>query len=474
MLETLARGGAAALPFTLSANLLAQAPAAPSNVRLTYGSDPQPGPDGSGRAVISPSDLRFLGFYRFPSSVGEMFLSSPAFARRVVNGRTRLFTNGDHRNGDWPLLEFEVPSTAPNPAIGDAPPLGLVRDWGHYRTGRVVTNNSTNPNYPGGLYWDESRQVLYWTYADAYTPNYWFPNVSATVLNDSAGTLASYGPWATSWLPQRTLGSMCEIPAWFATAYTGGRRVGMSAFPSSGASGGPWGACLSAARLPDPGAAPDPWNTSQRSIENHGLLLHDLQHRQSRDANYKVCGWNVPYDSGKGGTMSPGQPIWGTQDPGSGTVDAMKNCLWIDLPEKHGVLFFGQLATTPAGYSAPGDPDGHIHIWYGPGTCVHGQADAFFQATGPATHYRQVMGWIYNPNDLIGTAQGKTSLWGVRPTTDAFRFGNIAPIFNQKVHSRAWGGNAVFDPQTRRIYVAYLHWPHPASATQLCAVFGIA
>ena len=53
------------------------------------------------------------------------------------------------------------------------------------------------------------------------------------------------------------------------------------------------------------------------------------------------------------------------RDKAAGQDDSMLSCAWIDLPDKHGLLYFGQLVTTPVGYTAPGDPDGFVHMWYG-------------------------------------------------------------------------------------------------------------
>lgn len=452
----------------------AQLPSAPTRLRI--GDDPipppAPVPPPGTKAVLTPADLRLEGFYRFP--IADLFWNHPSFALRKVNGQTRLFCNANVDSGEYPLMEFAVPSSAPSLTHGSAPALTTVRNWGKYRAGHVITNNRDNPNYPGGLFWDDQTSTLWWTYADGYIPSYWFPNVGATKINDATGGFQSYGPWSTTWLPQRTLGKMVPIPEAFAKAYTGGKRIGMGAFPSSGAAGGPWGACLSAASLPDPVTTPpDPWNATPRSIVNHGLLLHDLEHRQARNTRYNLCGYNVPYDPAQGGTLVRGQPIFGSQNPGSGTMDAMTVAAWVDLPDKHGVIFLGTLASTPSGVRLPNDADGYAHMWYGPGTCVHGQVDPFFQATGPATAYRQTMAWIYNPDDLVNTATGKTPLYGVTPSANEVEMRTIHPFFDHKAPGGVWGG-AVFDPESRRLYVPFLYWPHPANAVRLCVVFRIA
>lgn len=456
LLKRLAQAGVVA-PFAFSAMEAAeQAPSQPQGVRFKT------------KPIVSPSDLRFAGFYRVP---GEMSYAYAAFARRSVNGKTRLFTNGGYNSTtrDWPLVELEVPGSAPGMDPLTAPPLQIIRAWPNYRAGHVLTNGSNNPNYPGGMYWDEARNAVWWTYADAYVPVQHFPSVGATVLNDAAGTIQSFGPWRTAWLPQRTLGSFTDIPEWFAP-HVGGKRIALSAFPTSGAVRGPWGACLSATSLPVPGSTPpDAFSDQQRrTLPSQGLILHDIDHRQSRNSRYKLCAWKEKYVDAAGAYLEPGQPIFGSQDPGSGTNDGMGTCVWIDLPDKHGVLFFGGLAGTPANYVAPHDPDGLVHIWYGKNICAHGQVDPYHQATGPGTNYRILHGWIYDPVDFQNTAAGRQDLWSPRPKSDAFEFSAISSAFLGHFPSGAWGGNAVLDSTTRRIYI-----PFKNASAQLAAVFEV-
>jgi hypothetical protein len=145
------------------------------------------------------------------------------------------------------------------------------------------------------------------------------------------------------------------------------------------------------------------------------------------------------------------------------------NCgVWVDLPDKHGLIYFGQLVTTPVGYRAPGDADGLVHMWYGDPDhasktgstvagysdhkCCHGQDDPWWQATGTAAHYRVPMAWIYNPDHLIDTAQGRAALWSRTPTS-TFQVKTLAPELNSRYPAGVFGAGAVFDPTTRRIYV---------------------
>jgi hypothetical protein len=206
-------------------------------------------------------------------------------------------------------------------------------------------------------------------------------------------------------------------------------------------------------------------SSSHHTVSNHGIILHDVAHRQERDANYKVCNFNVPYECSGGTTLHRGEPIWSSQAPAVGTNDNMMAYAWVDLPDKHGLVYFGQLATTPTGYRAPHDADGLIHVGYAmlpgsPAHCCHGQDDPSFQATGPWAHCRVPMGWIYNPDDLVTTARGAASLWSRRPTS-AFQWRDYVPSMPLRVN-RSFTPGAVFDAPTRRIYVVFTPDYHPA------------
>ena len=460
-LSTIIGLGAAALPVTRSILEAGQAPQPPKNLRIVT-------PPSSGR-VVTPNDLRFVGFYRFPGDAGSLWWADAGITMRKKDGQTRFFIFGDHTESS-PIIEMTLPNAAPSTAMDSAPLLSVHRNWGPLPGSRIQTGGT---GYSlGSLSWDETRNALWWNYGDAYVPVQHHPNFVATVLNDSTGAAVSYGPWRTEWLAQRTLGAMCQIPAAFAAAYTGGHRTAVMAHMSSGAIHSPWGASLSSLELPNPATTPPDTttNTSHWTIRNRGIILHDIDHRQSRDTRYRYEDFNVKYDCSKGVTMQAGIPLWGGPAPGAGTGDSMHSMVWIDLPDKHGLLYFGMLVTTPSGYSAPADPEGLVHMGYAalpgsPPRCCHGQDDPFFGATGPWAHYRVPMGWIYNPDDLVATTTGKAALHSRVPTS-TFAWKPYLPWMRDRYAAGIFGRGAVFDAATRRVYATLRHEtatvpPHP-------------
>ena len=132
-------------------DLQSQAPAPPANPRVFYGT----------KRVISPGEVRFLGFMRFPTTAGLLYYARPSIAFRRVGGQLRFFTSNSS------VQEFSIPDTAPSRASASAPFLDMVKDWGDVRAGhiRTTTNDGSEPtfgNLPGGMYWDEGRTALWW------------------------------------------------------------------------------------------------------------------------------------------------------------------------------------------------------------------------------------------------------------------------------------------------------------------------
>ena len=455
LLAAMARMGAAA-PLALStAAAAAQSPRPPANVRVLPGDSPI-----GTKAVLTQNDISFQGYIRF-SAEHDLWYWYGQLALRRVGNELRAFTAGNVPD-NYPLLEDALPDS-PGAAVATAPQAKLVRSWGALGPDKLLTGGSMGAQV-GGLFWDQSRNALWWSYGDIYVPVQKHPTLGCAILNDSSGTAGFYGPWRTEWSSQRTRGAFCAIPDSFAASYTGNRNTAIMSGIASGSADSPWGANLSAMALPNPATTPADVITTDThwTVANTGLIFHDLDHRQSRDTRYKACGWTTPYDCRGGGTLERGIPLFGGPRPASNSDDTMSSVVWIDLPDKHGLLYFGQLVGTPEGYTAPGDPDGLTHQWYGAAyhntsssgaiqACCHNQDDPYWNATGPGTHYRVAKGWIYNPAHLVDTARGSASLWS-RVATSEFEWGPKLPPANTRIMPGFFGGSA-FDPVTRRIYV---------------------
>jgi hypothetical protein len=423
------------------------------------------------KRTIQPHDLKFIGYIRFAAKPSSMQFAKLSMTMRHVNGELRLFATGNNDKGH-PMLEWAVTSE-PQIDITKSPFLSFRRDWGSIHknptTGATYCKTGSSAGGGlGGLCYDEAQDTLWWSYGDGYVPTMHHPTICATRLNETDGTYQTNGPWRTTWHCNKTRGHWTTIPEWF-RPHVGGHSFGVMAGQESGNASSPWGAALAALDLPDDPmtAPPDPTSGTIVSVPNYGIILHDFDHRQARDNLFKTCGWKQPYDWTKGGTMLRGFPTFGSKSTGVGENDTMNSCVWIDTESYHGLLYFGQLVTTPIGYTPPGvDPDGLCHMWYGDflhgskygdpsrnGKCVHLQDDPYWKSTGPGAHMRVPHGWIYNPYDLVDTAQKLQPLWSRVPTS-TWQWHTIVPQIRRRRPSYPFGG-AYFEQESKRLYVMY-------------------
>ena len=158
--------------------------------------------------VIDPSDITYVGAIRMPLQDVDTSFAYGGLAGRQVNGRTRFFLYGRH-TGDLStsdaVYELEDPGSGYTTDYTQAPRASLVTTWGDIYHGLRQTwtgNGATvaglsGSQYPGGLYWNESTQLLYWTYYDAYNvggrPDW---GLGASHLDDPATAASTaYGPW---------------------------------------------------------------------------------------------------------------------------------------------------------------------------------------------------------------------------------------------------------------------------------------
>jgi hypothetical protein len=118
-------------------------------------------------------------------------------------------------------------------------------------------------------------------------------------------------------------------------------------------------------------------------------------------------------------------------------MDYVNGCTFIDLPEKHGVLFQGSLATG--------------HVWYGyVDNCGHGFGNACGGGTGPNASSFEPRWWIYNPEDCLRVATGHLAS-NLNP---AFQFDPSASIHALQLGCKKGSGGMYFDRETRRLYCA--------------------
>lgn len=467
------------------------------------------------QTVLQPGDLTFLGYYRYPND-WDMAFSGP-YALRDVAGDKRWFV-GLQADDEKKLVEFELPTAAPDPVIADAPTCTYITDHGFvyanaFANAEVLCSADVNAVNFGGLAWDETREGFWFAYGDPYgVSNNHHPTLMFAKF--SGGTLTGvYGPWRQAPRPNSSRGGLTAIPAAFGDAYLDGARFGIASGSNSGIATCPAGCNLAGIEDFDPttlpaATTPNPAYSEgvTNQIENPWVFLHDSDHPQARDSNYKICFWWRSGDPGSqhynctiNNHIEPGTAVWGGRIFGLvNENDSIAGSVWIDTATKRGLLFFGQLVTTPTGYTPPGsDPDGLVHTGYGDpthattngttgagyedGKCCHGQDDPYWGATGPFAHYKVPHAWCYDPEDLVDSATGAADLWSRTPAwVHQFVDGSGNIVFpevpSNQMRSGFFGG-PVFDPDTHRLY-AVIHDMDPTSPqsynTPVIAVWEVA
>ncbi len=395
------------------------------------------------KRVIDASDFAYLGAMRLPGELSSF--SVAVFGARKVNNRLQFFMTGENSQNavaNWGCMDYvwEFADTQSyNPNYTQAQRATVLTGWGDIYQGRRVTwvdgYQMPVPNIlPGGLTYKNDR--LYWTFQDFY-------NVSGrldwclgmTQLNASPQNMQAFGPWRSDIGVKHTAGWILEMP-------DGSMGVGM---PLTGGNiGSSWGPELTAGvPFPTPSTpggfgAPD-LVIPQRYVRyaypgnsitpDGGVVPGHTVPSLPRPGNYV---WHQPLNGGVPTDVNP-QLNGGI---GSFTqLDVVNGCAYINLPEKHGILFAGSLATG--------------HIWYGPyDNCGHGLNNPCGGGQGPNGTSYEPRWWIYDPDQCMRVATGHLGA----NLTPAAQFDPNA-IHAIQLGCRKMAGSIYFDSQTRRLYV---------------------
>jgi hypothetical protein len=439
-LTTFALGATAAPLLSLGRSVFARGETASQGPSLCY----------SNKRVIGPTDLRYLGAMRVPSSGVDAVFSQGTMTGRKVSGQVRLLMAGSRTIGD-PIYEFaDTGSYHPDPA--QAPRMSLVRNWGKvYGQARRTWDSTGAPrditaaDYLGQLHFNETTQLLYWTYYDSYNVSHYEDWCLGASRLDPAGPVA-FGPWRPSGGgrkgPWRSI-QIGEHPL------TGELLCGSRLL--SGNSISPWGPDLWAGQFP---IATTPAGYGAPDLATGKYLTY-----------YPMMGGISSAGTYSGALKScrrPGdyffEPIVGatsfaqvdpTKNGGVGSwteLDAVNDHVWIDLPDAHGVIFTGKLASQ--------------HVWYrnaGVGNllCTHGQASPV-DITGPVSTAAYPVMMVYDPGDLDAVRAGKKTDYTVDPVhvinADA-TYGAATARIQEMGTGRSFGG-VYFDASTRKLYIA--------------------
>jgi hypothetical protein len=340
---------------------------------------------------------------------GGTAYSGAGLAMRKVNGEIHFF-HASQPDG-YLLYEMALPGLAVSDTNAQGWPKAKVlhtwKDWNK----KVVVSGNTQVLLRG-LYWDDARGVLWWNYANSYNvsgkndPCFGFTELKedGVVIN---GPWLAEGDMANS---HRCQGGITAIPDWFATKYTGGKKLGLGFGGTfAGSANASYGPTLFAVEAPKKGTS---------AVKCQVLLNYPApDHFCIRDPDYKTeVKWskNPVKDVG----------FWTTADHLTG------GGIWIDLPDAHGLVFFPKLAHGKIAYVTGGTS------WDGASSNIY----------------------VYDPADLARVARGQIRPWDVKPAHMArfpfvgYEDGGYNPGKGDAARAVYTSGCCV-DVETRTLYV---------------------
>lgn len=454
-LTTFALGAAAAPLVSLGRKAWAEE-AAPPATSLCY----------SNKRVLRDSDLRYLGAMRVPGGGAAMDFSYGQIAGRRVNGQTHLIMVGNAVQGD-PVYEFaDTGSYHADPA--QAPRMSLVRIWGDiYGNARKTWDQQGADRLiagrrPGGIYWHEGKQLLYWTYYETYNVT-GVPDWCLGASRLEASGAVAFGPWRPSGDgkkgPWRCL-RIAEHPS-------GEMLCGSSL--QSGNINSPWGPDMWVGNFPTQNT-PAGLNAPDLSIHKY-LTYYPMVGKVNPDGSFN--GPLVAFRRSGDYFYEPNGGIQTHIDPlknggvGSWTeLDKLGGASWIDLPDVHGVVFTGAFAAA--------------HVWYANAAnqqCSHGVSTPV-AITGPVSTDAWPFIMIYDPADLEAVRAGQRTDYTINPSqiiNARTKFG-LATSGITSVGSACSIVGQYFDAASRKLYIAApeADWTIPGVGFPLVHVFQIA
>jgi hypothetical protein len=387
--------------------------------------------------VLSQNDISYLGAIRMPTGVDTTF-SYGGMTGRMVAGRLHLLLYGNSVTLHNPVYEIEDPGSY-STNYSQAPQATLVTNWGDIYHGKKVSYDASGAVNAGdfvvdGLYWNESTHLLYWTYYDSYNVSHhpdW--GLGATSLDDaSTGSSTAYGPWRAS----VTDGDgQTHYGPWrcryiFSNPLDGTMTCGSSLI--SGIGNSPWGPdAYGGAQWPT-AATPAGFGRPDLALPNRYLEYYFMANTLGTDY---VDANGMLHGRLRAARRVLEQPVWEDYiglhnttvrvnpafNGGVGSWSDMDNtmgAIWLELANKHAVIFANYLVGGTSQNTA--DCTNAGHVWYSSaginppiGACSHGCAPP--GGTGPVATAAFPAFSIYDPDDLLAVRNGVRTDYTVEP-----------------------------------------------------------
>ncbi len=433
------------------------------------------------RSVVGIGDFSaYLGAIRVPIEIGSE--SRAAATMRRVGGVLQCLMTGHANTSN--VYEFILP--APSLSWQGTTRPTVKTDWGHnggfYGTAKTSWVGSTpvyncqvpydTNQYCGwtvhGLWWDETQQCVHWVYSYNYnTSGRHDYCLARTIPGDPlTGTgCVVRGPYRTDVGPHQAGGYVIGIPPAFGDAYANGARIGVGSGIISGNASSSFGPNLIVLPAPTPSTIQGIDSgfaslTTTRVVGYTGANGAKTD-RLIRDNGYFAqAGFGDFPPVGAAGYSTTIDFMSVAAGPGK---NSLSGAMWIDLPDKQGLLFGFTQTTGAVFYQVGGTalqcslcpptlatwPQPFTDPVYNGGNPV---CPACYCAQGPVAEGFRPQFAVYSETDLALVAQGSTpkylvpsSMFDPRTITGSSSIAlectqNLIPIH--------------FDPTTRYAYFA--------------------
>jgi hypothetical protein len=325
------------------------------------------------RPLLTKDDFEYVGAFALPKIAvnWSTAFGDVGIAMRRFNGKLRFIT-ATHRYSKDALYEVEFPGFGLEE--NKWPEAKLVKEWGTdlYGDSKLVKAKTGEIGLVDGLHYDERTNRLYYNFGSWYNiPPTNDPAMGFAVLEDDKVAKVGTGwksPDGHAAHSQKIRGGTLIIPDWFSTTYLGGRRLGLGF-------GGYYSGVSNCSKGPFLAAAHEPSDTAGGgTLDMLTLIDHPDKHWGLRDPDYKSeINW-APNPRGDVG-------YWGAMDEVNGAG------IWIDLPDKHGLLI--------------GSNMGHGRVWY--------------EMSDRHCERLEAWWWVYDPAQLAEVATRKRNPWDCEP-----------------------------------------------------------
>ena len=325
--------------------------------------DPDPIPDDPlARPLITQKDIAYIGSYsvegyNIPDTFRSSAHSDGGLAHRHVDGTLR-FASTPH-SGYIGVYEFELPEADPSLDSDTAtwPVCRVVAAWP--AIGNAIKAGNSNV-WAGSCHWDAARG-WYWIGA-RNTYNAVAPDPCSYIAFNPA-TGETFGPFLNNGMASPELGNgLTSIPQWFADRYLDGANLLVGNGWRVSGQGARWGTSIGVAKLDGETL------TMQRLIERVPLNSTEQDGFEKRPPtyNYRPDTWLTTF------------PPEGEIGYATGGDQIRDSLVWVDLPDKHGIIALPDL--------------GEIDIQY-----INGAIN---------TTQQQTYWFVYDPAEIAESAEG--------------------------------------------------------------------